>query len=143
MQVADEPHFPEKKIKYAGFWVRFVAALIDGAILFVAMWFMARWLKTGLVGDVTDLVAGWLYYSLQESGYQMATIGKKVLDLKVTNLDGGRISFVQASVRTFMKYLSAFILFIGFLMMLWDEKNRTLQDLIAGTLVVEEPLPAS
>jgi uncharacterized RDD family membrane protein YckC len=52
-------------------------------------------------------------------------------------MNGHRISFANASGRFFGKYVSAIILLIGYLMMLWDDKKQTLHDKMAGTLVVK------
>jgi uncharacterized RDD family membrane protein YckC len=79
---------------------------------------------------------GWLYSALQESGPAQATIGKKALGLKVATLSGDRISFGQATGRFFGKYVSAIILLIGYLMMLWDDRKQTLHDKMAATLVL-------
>ena len=68
----------------------------------------------------------------------MATIGKKAMRIKVTDLAGNRISFGQATGRHFGKILSAIILLFGYFMMLWDDKSQTLHDKIAGTLVIQE-----
>ncbi len=48
-----------------------------------------------------SMVVKWLYYALQESSSAQATIGKRVMSLKVTNLEGQRIGFGQASGRFF------------------------------------------
>jgi len=92
---------------------------------------------------VFNIVAQWLYYALQESGPRQATLGKRALDIKVTNEQGGRISFGQATGRHFGKYLSMLILFIGYLMMLWDDRSQTLHDKMAGTFVVDNTLVSS
>lgn len=73
---------------------------------------------------------------MQESGPNQATLGKKALGLKVTGLNGERISFGQATGRFFGQFLSAIILLIGYFMMLWDDKNQTLHDKLAETLVI-------
>jgi uncharacterized RDD family membrane protein YckC len=75
-----------------------------------------------------------------ESGQKKATLGKQAMGLKVTDLSGGRINFGQASIRHFGKFISAIILFIGYLMMLWDSKKQTLHDKIAGTLVIKNKI---
>ena len=79
----------------------------------------------------------WLYYVFLESGMAQATLGKGAMGLKVITTDGQRISFGQASGRYFGKILSAIILLIGYLMMIWDGKKQTLHDKIANTLVVK------
>jgi uncharacterized RDD family membrane protein YckC len=66
----------------------------------------------------------------------MATPGKKVLGLIVTDLQGQRISFGQATGRFFGRYLSGLALAIGYFAMLWSPMNQTWHDQMAGTLVL-------
>jgi uncharacterized RDD family membrane protein YckC len=82
------------------------------------------------------LVADWLYFAYQESSPAQATIGKRALGIKVTDLEGNRISFGRATGRYFAKYLSAITLFIGFLLAAFTARKQALHDMIAGTLVV-------
>ncbi len=140
--------FPEKTVTYATFWERFGAAFIDGLILMVLNFFISflfgggsyygKFMGTPFnpVSSLTQLVVGWLYYALQESAATQATIGKRAMGIKVSDLGGNRISFGRATGRHFGKIISTFILFIGYLMMLWDDKNQTLHDKMAGTLVL-------
>lgn len=128
--------FTEEALVYAGFWERFFAALIDGIILYIPNLIFTFLLGEG-AGNVFGILLGWLYFALLESGRGQATLGKKVLGLKVVNLEGQQISFGQATGRHFGKILSAIILFIGYLMMLWDDKKQTLHDKMANTLVIK------
>jgi uncharacterized RDD family membrane protein YckC len=81
-------------------------------------------------------VIGWLYYALMESGSRQATIGKIALGLKVTDLQGERISFLRATGRYFGKIISGMILYIGFIMAAFTERRQALHDLMAECLVV-------
>ena len=65
-----------------------------------------------------------------------ATPGKIALNLIVTNYNFGRISFGQANIRYWGKFVSSSILFIGFLMVAFTEKRQALHDQLAGTLVI-------
>ncbi len=146
---------------YAGFWLRFVAIIIDGILLyFVRMaLFMPFGLGMGMKGMfrgrppqdfaefmpifgllirflVISTIIQWLYFSLLESSSWQATLGKKALGLEVTDLEGRRIGFGRATGRYFAKYISAFILFIGYIMAGFTEKKQALHDMIAGTLVI-------
>jgi uncharacterized RDD family membrane protein YckC len=119
---------------YAGFWIRLVAFLIDMVIIAVG---------TGLVSAVTmgagiivSLCGPWLYEAFMLSSEWQATIGKRAMSLVVTGVDGSRISFARATARHFAKYISAFILGIGFIMAAFTAKKQALHDLIAETLVV-------
>jgi uncharacterized RDD family membrane protein YckC len=139
---------------YAGFWRRFWAALLDALILsligiVVAHIFGVHSLKfsvftqpIGRVGDVgrtrlVGIITGWLYFALLESSPARATIGKMLLRISVTRVDGGRASFLRSTVRYFAKYLSALILFIGFLMAAVTRRKQALHDMIAGCVVVK------
>lgn len=128
--------FLEMPVVYAGFWERFGAALLDALILVLPQVLIAYTLPFG-VSNLVILILGWLYFALMESGEGQATIGKKALGLKVTSANGERLSFGQATGRHFGKILSSIILFIGYLMMIWDDKKQTLHDKLASTLVVK------
>ena len=128
--------FFETPVAYAGFWERFGAALLDAFILVIPQFLITYFLPYGL-SNVVSIVIGWLYFAAMESGEGQATIGKRALGMKVTGVNGERINFGQATGRHFGKFLSAIILFIGYLMMIWDDKKQTLHDKLAGTLVIK------
>lgn len=81
---------------------------------------------------------GWAYFALQESGPHQATLGKRLCGLRVTDMQGRRISFFRATVRYFMKFVSAAIMMIGFIMAAFTERHQTLHDIIADTLVLKK-----
>jgi uncharacterized RDD family membrane protein YckC len=139
---------------YAGFWIRVLAYLIDSLVMMAVSCPLGILLGLGVVavgGDqnsdsalftngfsnVLSIVIGWLYSGLLESSSWQATVGKKVLGLKVTDLDGNRISFGRATGRYFAQILSGLICFIGFIMVAFTEKKQGLHDIMAGTLVVK------
>jgi uncharacterized RDD family membrane protein YckC len=138
MESQDYSIFPERPTNYAGFWERFAAAFIDSILVGIVAALLNLFVfKDSIVGALVNLSWQWLYYALQESGVHQATLGKRALNLKVTNLAGNRISFGQATGRYFGKIISAVILLIGYFMMLWDDKKQTLHDKMAGTLVLK------
>jgi uncharacterized RDD family membrane protein YckC len=121
-------------ITYAGFWVRFVAFVIDACIVTLAGGIAAA--GTMGVGVVVTFVGPWLYEAFMLSSEWQATVGKRAMSIVVTGTDGGRISFARATGRHFAKYLSGFLLFIGFIMAAFTAKKQALHDMIADTLVV-------
>jgi uncharacterized RDD family membrane protein YckC len=143
---------------YAGFWRRAVAYAIDLLLLgIVAGELILKPMmdRAGIPLDnpwilLTDgsrqlfainlavLMVGWLYWAALESSPWQATIGKKTLGLKVTDIEGRRISFARASGRYFAKLLSQLVLFVGFVMAGFTEKKQALHDMIAGCLVVRK-----
>jgi uncharacterized RDD family membrane protein YckC len=88
-----------------------------------------------ITGSFSTLV-NWLYAALLESSSHQATLGKMALGLKVTDLEGRRISFVRATGRHFAKILSGMVLFIGFIMVGFTRRKQGLHDMVAGTLVI-------
>ena len=153
-------------VAYAGFWLRLVAYIIDGVIsclafvvllipLFVltgAGAALGRIISEGDVGDDVSaflgagfilgffgiiLVVSWLYYALSESSSWQATPGKKMLNLKVTDMTGRPISFGRASGRYFAKIITGMIpLAIGYIMAGFTEKKQAIHDMIASCLVL-------
>lgn len=141
---------------YAGFWLRLVAVIVDSfismAIMFVILLLGGILLGMALsgVGTINEqlqmlvpliwlilsLIIPWLYYALCEASNWQATPGKKLLGLRVTDLDGAQISFARASGRHWAKLLSYIILYIGFMMAGWTEKKQGLHDMLANTLVI-------
>ncbi len=162
-----EPRYQQplpRTAHYAGFWLRFVAWLIDAIVLSVAgnllllpfggwMGFNLHRIMMGAPPRPEDFfpVAGfavrafivknifhWIYYSLLESSNWQATLGKKALGLEVTDLAGARISFGRATGRFVGRYLSVMTLGIGFVIIAFTEKKQALHDLLAGTLVIRK-----
>jgi uncharacterized RDD family membrane protein YckC len=136
---------PDDRARYAGFWRRFAAYAIDYALIFLASAAIAVVAAlTGFLQEDTPqlsaivLVGYFLYCALLESSSWQATIGKRVLGLKVTNRRGERIGFGRAAARFVAKLLSALTLCLGYLVMLFTERRQALHDLIAGTLVAHE-----
>jgi uncharacterized RDD family membrane protein YckC len=146
--------------RYGGFWIRFVAWLLDVIIVgLVLMPFrMAILGVMGVsmgVGGMRDnpanlfvmlpalglsgmvMMAGsWLYEALMTSSSKQATIGKMALGLKVTDLRGQRLTFARATGRYFAKYLSSMTLLIGYIIAGFTARKQALHDFAAGTYVV-------
>jgi len=155
-------------LPYAGFWVRFVAAFVDGLILGIPFWIvvtvlifmfggfgmmmhrnaadpraaaalLAPMFMLFFLGMLAFVVLEWLYFAGMESSTRQATFGKSVMSLRVTNYEGQRISFGHATGRFFAKIVSGLIPFgIGYIMAGFTEKKQALHDLIAGTLVLKK-----
>ena len=129
---------------YAGFWRRVGGYLVDYIVLTVMLFvilFLAALvgrsrLQTGAIYLLLALVGPWLYSALFESSAWQATLGKRAVGIKVTDLMGQRISFGRASGRYFAEWISGLTFGIGFLMAAFTERRQALHDMIAGTLVV-------
>jgi uncharacterized RDD family membrane protein YckC len=148
--------------EYGGFWRRFWSYVIDRFILgvvFLPVGFMVLvpmmatesvgWTDTDLPAETITALLGavltvaflallgsWLYYALMQSSSRQATLGQLALGIRVTDLEGRRISFARASGRYFATVLTGLTFGIGYLIMLFTARKQTLHDLVAGTLVV-------
>lgn len=124
--------------RYAGFWLRLGAWVIDSFVLGLLYGIIAWILKIpDKATNAIGFLLFWPVFALFESSAWQGTPGKKALGLVVTDLQGRRISFGKASGRYFGKWLSAVILGIGFLMVAFTDRKQGLHDKLAGTLVLK------
>jgi len=121
--------------RYAAFWERFVAQVIDAVILSVATGTVFT--ATFGAGMAIGFFAPWLYEAFMTSSEWQATVGKRVMSIVVTDLNGNRMSFARATGRHFAKYISVFLLGIGFVIAAFTAKKQALHDMIAETLVMK------
>jgi uncharacterized RDD family membrane protein YckC len=121
-------------VVYAGFWQRVAAMLID--MIVVSFGAALLFGVANIVGGLASLFLPWIYEAAMLSSEKQATIGKMAVGIVVTDLGGRRLSFGRATGRHFAKYLSGFILGIGFLMAAFTEKKQTLHDKLAETVVL-------
>jgi uncharacterized RDD family membrane protein YckC len=149
------PAYAAPAVRYGGFWIRFVAAVIDWLIVSIVIWPLSAiigltisvaggavsmprvgvHLVNFIVAFALGVCANWLYEAGMESSSRQATLGKMALALKVTDLEGRRISFARATGRHFAKFISGAILLIGYIMAGFTDRKQALHDMIAGTLV--------
>lgn len=159
-QVATAP-----RVDYGGFWLRFLAYLIDGAVILIGICFVAiplvfltglgaylsqinpgeDWNESGTWAIIVvvflfataSLVVTWLYHALMECSEWQATVGKRALGLVVTDMEGRRVSFWRATGRHFAKIVTNMIpLLIGYIMAGFTDKKQALHDMIAGCLIL-------
>ncbi len=130
-------------LPYAGFWRRAGAYVIDYMLVAVVFSIFSRAFagpshpQTSGLTSLCLLIAGCLYYVLLESSSMQATLGKRAVGIKVTDLPGERIDFGRALGRMFGHILSFITFSIGFAMVVFTERRQTLHDKLAGTLVVK------
>lgn len=153
------------RVEYGGFWLRFLAYVIDGALIMIGVCIVAiplifltglgaflsqiqlqeDWNENGvafliavfLVFGVASLVVTWLYHALMESSEWQATVGKKALGLVVTDMEGRRVSFWRATGRHFGKIVTNMVpAFIGYIIAGFTEKKQALHDMMAGCLIL-------
>src|SRR5436309_4909588 len=149
---------PATSVLWGGFWRRVWAFLLDGLIVNTVLWpvrlalglpFLFAFFRPDtepedlgaalgglLLSGLLSVLGTWLYFALMESSKKQATLGKMVLGIRVTDLEGRRVSFARASGRWFAKIISGLTFGIGYLMAAFTARKQALHDMIAGTLVM-------
>ncbi len=143
-----------------GFWIRFVAYLLDAFIVSIAAGVIVGiFIAIVLVSDesIDDsndsffiigstivmvlalIVINWLYEALMTSSPRGATLGKQALGLRIVRADGAQLSFGRATARHFLKVMITPLvpLAIGYLMAAFTARKRALHDFLADTLVIQ------
>lgn len=148
--------------RYAFFWERLCAGLIDGVIVGVVygvVYFITLANISAPHGDpatygafangityVYETLATYytnfimifavlLYHTIMEASPLQASIGKLTLGLRVVDLNGNRIGYGRSLVRSFFREWLLCILTQPF-----TKRRQGLQDLISGCLVVKQPI---
>ena len=137
------------EVRYAGFWMRFLASLVDGIILMAItmplIYFfygdellysdaLIKGPADFIISYVFPLVATVLFWK-----YKSATPGKMVLRIKIVDAKtGGSLSTGQSIGRYFAYIVSTIPLLLGYFWIIWDGKKQGWHDKLAGTVVVRE-----
>lgn len=83
------------------------------------------------------LTIKWLYFTILESSSIKATLGKRLMGIVVTDLQGNRISFKRANKRYFAKNISLITLLISFFAIALTKKKQGWHDKTAKTIVIK------
>jgi uncharacterized RDD family membrane protein YckC len=154
-------------VLYAGFWLRVVAAIIDGLILTIPMAVVVFLMMVSALPSLMRssdpmtvlmtilprlltllliyLAGSWLYWGLLESSTWQATLGKMALGLYVTDLARNRATFGRTSGRFFagrgigvIPYLGGLYFLISCILAGFTGKKQALHDMMAGCLVLRK-----
>ena len=136
------------QVRYAGFWVRFVAKLIDTSVVGLFNTICFQIILTSLFPPGTALYfilqvlsallsfTVFIAYTTWFVGRFGATPGKMIFGLEIIRPDGGQISYPRAFGRFFAEIVSGIALNIGYIMVGFDEEKRSLHDRICDTRVI-------
>lgn len=140
MDMPVTPVLPEQP-RYAGFWIRLVAYIIDALILGAITFPVTQVLASMGIGDnsanIMSIAISWMYFAVFESSKWMGSPGKKALGLIVTDEQGMPITVGRATRRYFAKILSVLLLGLGIVMIAFTARKQGLHDKIFHTLVLK------
>lgn len=137
------------EFKYAGFWIRLLAQIIDGVILGIIGWLLFGSSVTEVSSSGDGMVSvsvnftDWktlvpIIYVIAFWIWKGATPGKMALGLQIIQTNGSKLSVGRAIGRYFAYFVSAFVFCIGFLWIGFDGKKQGWHDKLAGTIVVKK-----
>ena len=144
-----------ENVRYAGFWIRFVAKFLDNLIITAVLVIpilvfsfagiastrsgnsasQAIMISVQILAQLGYYVLAALY-SIFFVGKYAATPGKMICGLKVVMEDGRPVSYGRATGRFFAEILSGMICYIGYIIAGFDEQKRSLHDHICSTRVI-------
>ena len=131
---------PGVQAEYMGFWIRFVAAVIDAVILGAVSAILALPAFLDLMFlplRFLWLFGPWLYFWLF-TGLKGQTPGKMLLGIKVVDAQGEKPGLGIAALREIVgRFISSVVFCLGYLWIAIDEEKRGWHDSIASTHVVK------
>jgi len=131
--------------------IRLAAMVVDLGVISVAWSVIAKFLTiiAPISEDVADMAAIIAYFILSV-GYGIGTerkwrgqsIGKRLLHLRVVDVNGKRLAFEQVAMRNLLRFVDALPMayLVGGTVALLNRRGQRLGDLAAGTLVIWEPV---
>ena len=122
----------KEQLQYAGFWVRLLAGFIDlifmVPITLVIIYFLGGDLSNydhnfGIDKSKSDLASyvvsiAYLTYFLSKKS--QATIGKRILNIYVGNVDGSKLTWQKSLMRALAAMVTAMTLGLGFLLVIFN-----------------------
>lgn len=138
-----------EKPRYAGFWIRVLAALIDTVLLLLVLAPLLTliyggdyWLSDSLVKGPVDLLLNYILPAVVIVlfwVYRSATPGKMILRLKIVDATSGHKPTTKQLIGRYLGYyLAVPTLLLSLIWVGWDKRKQGLHDKLAGTLVVRE-----
>ena len=137
----------DNSLEYAGFWIRFVASVIDSILIMlvtmpvlIGIYGMAYLESAALVAGTWDFLISWVFPAVVVIVfwiYRSATPGKMIVRARIVDAKtGGKPSTGQLIGRYFGYYVSMIPLFLGFIWVAFDKRKQGWHDKLAGTVVV-------
>ena len=151
-------------LRFAGFWIRFGAVILDGLIVLPFNLLLNFFFQTSLratlhtnpldpqssrlaAQSIGSLLATFAVYQVilmaLHASYNGVCLsrfggmpGMLICGLRVIRPDGGRLTFWRGVGRFFANYLSLFSLGIGYLFVAFDDQKRALHDYVCDTRVI-------
>ena len=124
---------------------RFLAGVIDMLLVGLIIHFIDYvWLfpnngfKYNHTASYVALLIGCLYHGFFDSSDRQGTPGKRWLGIKISKINGEKISFLRSVGRYLASGLSIIVFLLGYISIFRDENRQAWHDMIAGTYVITD-----
>lgn len=148
--VLEKNHTEITHANFAGFWIRFLAIMIDSfiylfiyGISFTALFFLFEAINIPfefsiIAGTIyTAAITIW-YYILLPASEKQGTWGKQICNIYIGDQNGNRITKGRSTLRFICLYISSLSFYIGFIMAAFTDKKQGLHDMMASTYVYKK-----
>ncbi len=143
-----EDYMTLSKNFYAGFWIRFVAYVIDMIVIY-AVASLLNTLSFGLLNKQVDFpilgeeslsyVIVMFTYFISMTYFFSQTLGKMIMKIKVETNRGDKLNLADVVYRELVgRLLTIFLAYLPYLAVAFINKKKGLHDFIADTVVVKE-----
>jgi uncharacterized RDD family membrane protein YckC len=120
----------------AGFWRRFAGAFIDAILLSIVSGII-RAATSYTTGSLVGFVISIVYFTVLIGSSRGQTLGQMALGIRVIDFNtGGPIGYGRAFIRWLVSLISAAVILLGYLWMLWDKEKQCWHDKAANDVVV-------
>ena len=131
---------------YAGFTKRFFAFVIDRILIWFVFYVLLGYVRGVDFYSIDSLfstqtifadILVMIYFVVCETSSWQGTLGKHLLNMRVVTEQYNTLTGSQAMWRFTWKYLSAFVLMLGFIWVIFDPKKQGWHDKLAHTYVID------
>ena len=139
----------DQEQKYAGFWHRFLAGIIDLILLYIVSFAIGFFIGYNFlmytdndtyylfmewISNLLGIFISYLYFVFFQSSSKQATLGMMIVGIKIYDEHLQRVGFWRLTGRYFTTGISNLILCIGFFMIGWTQRKQGLHDIISRTI---------
>ena len=125
---------PAPGVTFGGFWIRFVALIIDAILVGIvvgALYSATQTLAIGYILEIAYFVVCW--------GVFGRTIGMMPFGLHIVrNSDGGKLTWGNVILRMVGWFVAGAVFALGFAWAAFDSRKRGWHDMIGGTVVIRQ-----
>jgi uncharacterized RDD family membrane protein YckC len=120
----------------ASLMARLIAIILDSILLGIISGIVTAIVGEQILGVGVGFIIGLGYNWYFWTQNQGQTPGKALLGIRVVKVNGGPLSDLDAIIRYIGYYINTFVLLLGWIWAIFDDRHQGWHDKLAGTMVV-------